>query len=865
MRNLRVAGGCILLVAGIGGLVTMGYAKLQGFAAGGAAASGMILVVAGILAILSGLSKDSIENFDPQETLNVYPWANDEQPWSVGEALGMAVWTCRKVGGKLALVALSIPVVALIAGGTSVGAVLRTRFESTPTARALSIGTDMPMWLRIGAPALPTLLVLLVMPLATPAIVKLTLAAMRKERVTFGDAKGALHFFPRLVCLTLGQTVLAALLGAPVRYLAVSGMNGFTGVMMVVATFIYFAGLVVLVTLLLFAPFFVVDQDLALVPAIKKSWRLGSHHFGKLWLLAFAFLPLRLIGNISVIGELIAMPMWFAALAYGYLRATGRSGMPYFPTDASSGYTRSFLRFTLIVVSALFAGLIFWVEHLPKRRGMAFDLIGAALRASTIVTQIVVVVVMLALILPYVLDQLEGRRFTTFVAARHVRSQKSGFLTIISVLSICGVAISSCALSSVVSVMGGFSQDLRNKILGSGAHIVVDTTGGTAFADYAGTLDHIRKSPGVIGATPVVHGEVMAASASNLAGVVVTGIEPSSSYTVIDLVKNIEVGRIDYLEHPELLSHLPANEIIGMGPGGEPFTKGIEMTGGIVDDIDPAVRAVLMPNKPDRPGIVLGRELAKTLHVYVGDEITLVSPLGDLGPMGVMPRTKKFRVAAIFYSGMYEYDATFVYTMMDVAQDYFQTQDKISALEIKVDDAENVDPITSEVVSDLTRDKREDLRVRDWREINKNLFSALKLERFATFIILSLAILVASFCIICTLLLMVTEKGKEIAILKAIGATDSSILTTFIIEGMIIGGIGMIFGVVTSVAFGTGVQWYGLLLDPDVYYIDKLPIRVDTFDYLKVAAAALGICALATLYPAYAASKLRPVDGLRGA
>ena len=474
--------------------------------------------------------------------------------------------------------------------------------------------------------------------------------------------------------------------------------------------------------------------------------------------------------------------------------------MPYFPTDASSGYTRSFLRFTLIILSTLFAGLIFYVEHLPKRRGVAFDLVAAVLRASTIVTQIAVVVVMLALILPYVLDQLEGRRFTTFVAARHVRSQKSGFLTIISVLSICGVAISSCALSSVVSVMGGFSTDLRNKILGSGAqHRRRHHEPGRRLQITRKRWSAFARCPGVVGATPVVHGEVMASSASNLAGVVVTGIEPGSSYTVIDLAKNIEVGRIDYLEHPDLLTHLPANEVIGLGPGGEPFTKGIEMSG-LADDIDPSVRAVLLPNKPDRPGIVLGRELAKTLHVYVGDEITLVSPLGDLGPMGVMPRTKRFRVAAIFYSGMYEYDATFVYVMMDVAQDYFQTQEKISALEIKVEDAERVDPITIEVTKDLGR---EDLRVRDWREINKNLFSALKLERFATFIILSLAILVASFCIICTLLLMVTEKGKEIAILKAIGATDGAILTTFIIEGMIIGGIGMIFGVVTSVAFGT--------------------------------------------------------------
>jgi lipoprotein-releasing system permease protein len=264
--------------------------------------------------------------------------------------------------------------------------------------------------------------------------------------------------------------------------------------------------------------------------------------------------------------------------------------------------------------------------------------------------------------------------------------------------------------------------------------------------------------------------------------------------------------------------------------------------------------------KPDRPGIILGRELAKTLHVYVGDEVTLVSPLGDLGPMGIMPRTKRFRVAAIFYSGMYEYDAMSVYTMLDQAQEYFATGDNISAIDIKVEDAEGADRIAPSVVAAVDRPE---LRIRDWREINKNLFSALKLERFATFIILSIAIMVASFCIVCTLLLMVTEKGKEIAILKAIGASDGSILRTFMIEGMIIGGIGTVFGVVTGLAMCTGLKWFGLRLDPEVYYIDRLPISVNGWDFLTVAAAALTICTLSTLYPAYAASRLRPVDGLR--
>jgi lipoprotein-releasing system permease protein len=244
----------------------------------------------------------------------------------------------------------------------------------------------------------------------------------------------------------------------------------------------------------------------------------------------------------------------------------------------------------------------------------------------------------------------------------------------------------------------------------------------------------------------------------------------------------------------------------------------------------------------------------------VGDEVTLVSPLGDLGPMGVMPRTKKFRVAAIFYSGMYEYDATYVYTLIGDAQEYFQTADRISAIEIKVDDAERADLVTPLVAAAVSRD---DVRVRDWREINRNLFSALKLERFATFIILSIAIMVASFCIVCTLLLMVTEKGKEIAILKAIGASDGSILRTFMIEGMIIGGIGTVFGVVTGLAMCTGLKWFGLRLDPEVYYIDRLPISVNGWDFLTVAAAALTICTLSTVYPAFAASRLRPVDGLR--
>ena len=308
------------------------------------------------------------------------------------------------------------------------------------------------------------------------------------------------------------------------------------------------------------------------------------------------------------------------------------------------------------------------------------------------------------------------------------------------------------------------------------------------------------------------------------------------------------------------MRHIPPDEVIGIGPGGEEYTKGPDLPP-LGDDLDPAGGGRRSSEPPLRPGLVIGRELAKTLHVYVGDEVTLVSPLGDLGPMGVMPKTRKFRIAAIFYSGMYEYDATHVYTTLDEAQSYFATPGKISADRREGRRRRERRPARRR--SSPSAVGAPELRVRDWREMNKNLFSALKLERIATFLILSIEIIVASFCIVCTLLLMMTEKAKEIAILKALGATDGAILRTFMTEGIIIGGIGTLFGVSTGVAMCTGLAWFGLRLDPDVYYIDRLPINVSAWDYAAVTLAALTICTIATIFPAKQAAQLRPVDGLR--
>jgi lipoprotein-releasing system permease protein len=512
--------------------------------------------------------------------------------------------------------------------------------------------------------------------------------------------------------------------------------------------------------------------------------------------------------------------------------------------------------------AATFAALTVWTRALPTLRGAAWSLKGTAVRTGAVVAGVVFIVSLVVALIPSLLDRLEQGIFPSFVAARHVRAKKSGFLTLVSVLSIFAVFLGTFSLSSAISVMGGFSADLKRKILGNNAHVVIDMTSQAPWGDYEPVLERLRAIRGVIGATPVAQGEVMISSASNLAGVIVHGVDTATIGNVIDLPKNIEApvhlpNKLGYLENPEALRHVPPDEVIGIGPTGEEYTKGADLPP--FDDLDPAVRSVI-EGPPLRPGLVVGRELAKTLHVYVGDDVTLVSPLGDLGPMGVMPKTRKFRIAAIFYSGMYEYDATHVYTTMADAQSYFAASGKITTIDVKVEDGENVDRLTASVVAAVGRP---DLRVRDWREINKNLFSALKLERIATFVILSIEIIVASFCIVCTLLLMIAEKAKEIAILKALGATDGAILRTFMTEGVIIGAIGTALGVSTGLSVCSGLAWFGLRLDPDVYYIDRLPINVSGWDFLVVTVVALTICTVFAIFPARGAAQLRPVDGLR--
>jgi len=488
-------------------------------------------------------------------------------------------------------------------------------------------------------------------------------------------------------------------------------------------------------------------------------------------------------------------------------------------------------------------------------------------------------------LLPPFLKLIERARFELLVGARQLRARKSGFLTAMGVLSVLAVALASCSQTVTLSIMGGFRDDLKRKILGNNAHAVVDREHGT-FGNWSAALSQVEATRGVVAASPFVAGEVMVTSVSNLGGAVLRGIDPSQIALVTDLHKNMRHGRLEYLEHPEQLLRLPPEAHTGVptilgpssswraregptpSPRSSPLRDAAEALGppsraSPIDLPTPSRRSGPPPSTPSRqvlPGIIVGQELARTLRLYVGDEVNVVSPIGDLGPLGPMPKSRPFRVAGIFYSGMYEYDMKYTYVTLETAQRFLNVGDQISGIEIRVADADRAPETAAAVRRRLGRD---DLRVRDWQELNRNLFGALALEKLAMFIALGIGILVAGFCIFATLTLMVQEKGKEVAVLMSMGATAKKIVAIFLVEGLLIGllgaGLGLGLGFVTCFAF----EHFGLEMNPEVYYIDRLPVHMDSLEFSLIALVAISITVAVAIVPASIASRMRPMDALR--
>ncbi len=409
--------------------------------------------------------------------------------------------------------------------------------------------------------------------------------------------------------------------------------------------------------------------------------------------------------------------------------------------------------------------------------------------------------------------------YELFIGLRYLKAKrKQTFISLITLISITGVAIGVMALILVLGVMTGFSDDLREKILGTNSHLVIQKFG-AALNDYRMVMEKIRDCPGVVASTPFILSQAMLSSGNNVSGVVLRGIDVATAPAVIKLKETLVEGSLDHL----------------------------------ADDQQSADGAPL-------PGIIIGKELAKLLGIGLGETLTVISPSGLITPTGMAPRWKKFLVVGIFESGMYEYDTTLAYISLANAQNFLKMADEATGVEVKVTDIYQV-----RTIADTIREKIGlSYLVRDWMDMHRNLYSALKLEKIAMFIILVLIILVAAFNIIGTLIMVVHDKNRDIAILKAMGATASAIMRIFIIQGLVIGVVGTCLGLCGGylLAFIQN-QYHVVGLSPDIYYIPQLTVKTSLFDTVWVCCSAILITFIATIYPSRQAARLDPAEALR--
>jgi lipoprotein-releasing system permease protein len=411
------------------------------------------------------------------------------------------------------------------------------------------------------------------------------------------------------------------------------------------------------------------------------------------------------------------------------------------------------------------------------------------------------------------------------LAFQHLRAKRRGFINLIGVIAVFGVAISVAGVIIVISVMNGFRRDIRDRIIGTNAHVLVNAYGKQGIRDWQGLMPKIKAIPGVESVAPYYQGQIMVKSPSGVTGVMVQGILPATQAKVGKLAQNMKLGSLDALD---------------------------PLTGVAASDEDaPTVLPML-----------LGSELRGSLDVSPGDELTLFSPVFRPTAVGLMPRMSKGRVEGVFQTGYYEFDSSLVYLRLADAQRLFDAPGVVNQMAVRVHDLEDAGRVRDRIAA---MDDGVSFWVADWQRMNQNLFKALQMEKFIMFIILGCMVLVSAVNIVSTLVMVVMEKQKEIGVLRSLGFTQGSVMRTFLLQGLYIGTAGAALGF----AAGLGVCWIiatfpiSIPGGGSVYYIDTLPVQVLGSDLGIIAGVAFVTCLLAAAYPARQAAGLDPVEAIR--
>jgi lipoprotein-releasing system permease protein len=434
-------------------------------------------------------------------------------------------------------------------------------------------------------------------------------------------------------------------------------------------------------------------------------------------------------------------------------------------------------------------------------------------------------------------------RFELFIATRYLRAKRrQAFIGIITAISVAGVAAGVASLVVALAINNGFRQDLQDRLLGSTSHITLQRIADDGIKDWPALLGRLAKQPHVVAAAPAIFEQVLISRGPRARGAVLKGMIPRYERKVGDLLNSVKEGSASPLEEPATSAESARADGASAPPQSPDSLEGVRQ------------RISAMPP------IVLGRDMANNLGAKVGDDVLVTSPQGELTPVGMVPKYKRFRVVGIFNSGFFDYDSSWAFASLSDAQKLFGLGDLISVVEFKIDDLDRADAISQQIEDAAGKG----FMATNALKQNSALFKALKTERLVTFITIGLIVFVAALNILISLIMMVMEKTKDIAVMMSMGTHRAQVRNLFIAQGVLIGLIGTVIGLVLGYAISyAGGHYHVISLSPEVYSIDYVPFAPRVIDGAIVALVAIGVSFVATLYPSWSASRILPAEALR--